>query len=504
MAEEFRYEESSVFVLHDGRYFLDETQSRVFSTIVSARPHCSSEYKWDELSLGELFARCYKPTCRYCPEAREWFVYDSTKWVRDVGSVIVSGKLKEFTKLMQLYCNEIPENEDGDADIIKKYKTFVAKMGDRRVRDRILRDAQDEAAIPIATFDSNPYLINCENGTYDLSEGEFKEHNPEDYLTMITNCYYPLPSQNLKFPRWGEFIDEITCGEKDIARYLQRALGYSLCGIAKEECMFIAYGKTTRNGKGTLFNTIHTILGDYAKAMQVDFICTGRGGRGSYDRANPMLASLKGKRFVTLSESEDAGKLDEAQIKNYTGNDPITTRNLHEKAFTFTPQFKMWLSCNSLPAVYDKSLFSSDRVRVIEFNKHFSENERDVELKSKFLQEDAKAVIFKWLTDGYVNYCLKGLAEPQSIKDSIKSYEKKNDKVGLFVEERCDISEDARVGRGEFYTAYKSWCRSNGLTAMSSPKFNEAMEKYAKPVALHGVKQWKGITLNTNGGITIK
>ena len=500
MGQEFQYEQSSVFVLKDGRYFLDEGQSRVFSTIVSEHPYKSTEYKWDEMSLGQLFGKCYRHSCRYCTEAREWFVYDSTKWVKDTGSVIVSGKMKEFVKLMQLYCGEIP---DEDEDIAKKYKTFVAKMGDRRVRDRVLKDAQEETAISIQTFDGNPYLINCENGTYDLEEGEFKDHDPNDYLTMITNCYYPLPTQRITFDRWAEFINEITCGDKEIAKYLQRALGYSHCGVAKEECMFIAYGKKTRNGKGTLFNTIHNILGDYAKAMQVDFICTNRAA-GSYDRANPMLASLKGKRFVTLSESEDAGKLNEAQIKNYTGNDPITTRNLHEKAFTYTPQFKMWLSCNSLPAVSDKSLFSSDRVRVIEFNRHFGEDERDTELKSKFLQPDAKAVIFKWLIDGYINYHIRGLQEPKSVKESIRSYEKKNDKVALFVEERCKLEENARIGRGEFYTAYKSWCKTNGLSAMSSPRFNECMENYAKPVALHGVKQWKGITLDNLGGVTIK
>ena len=55
------------------------------------------------------------------------------------------------------------------------------------------------------------------------------------------------------------------------------------------------------------------------------------------------------------------------------------------------------------------------------------EDERDTELKSKFLQPDAKAVIFKWLIDGYINYHIRGLQEPKSVKESIRSYEKKND-----------------------------------------------------------------------------
>ena len=505
MTDNFEYEQSSTFVLKDGRYFLEERQSQIFSTIIKERPHFSSEYRWDELSLGELFAKCYKPFCRYCPEVKEWFAYKTTRWVRDVGSVIVSGYMKEFTKLLNLYCNEIPDDTDDEGkSIAEGYKKFVTKMGDRRVRDRVLRDAQDEAAISIEKFDSNPYLINCQNGTYDLEEGALRPHNPNDFITMITNCYYPQPSQRLEFPRWAEFINEITCGQKDVAKYLQRALGYSLYGVAKEECMFIAYGKTTRNGKGTLFNTIHAILGDYSGTMPVDFICVSK-GRGSYDRANPMLAGLRGKRFLTLSESDDAGKLNEAEIKNYTGNDPITTRNLHEKAFTYTPQFKMWLSCNTLPTVTDRSLFSSDRVRVIEFNRHFDENERDTTLKSKFLEEDAKAIIFKWLIDGYINYHLHGLNPPKSVVSATGDYEKKNDWVALFIEERCDTSKDtARIGRGELYTAYKSWCTSNGIRYTSCPRFNDAVERFAKTTTYSGIKQWKGITLKALGSIKIK
>ncbi len=505
MTDNFEYEQSSTFVLKDGRYFLEERQSQIFSTIIKERPHFSSEYRWDELSLGELFAKCYKPFCRYCPEVKEWFAYKTTRWVRDVGSVIVSGYMKEFTKLLNLYCNELPDDTDDEGkSIADGYKKFVTKMGDRRVRDRVLRDAQDEAAISIERFDSNPYLVNCQNGTYDLEEGALRPHNPNDFITMITNCYYPQPSQRLEFPRWAEFINEITCGQKDVAKYLQRALGYSLYGVAKEECMFIAYGKTTRNGKGTLFNTIHAVLGDYSGTMPVDFICVSK-GRGSYDRANPMLAGLRGKRFLTLSESDDAGKLNEAEIKNYTGNDPITTRNLHEKAFTYTPQFKMWLSCNTLPTVTDRSLFSSDRVRVIEFNRHFSENERDTTLKSQFLEEDAKAIIFKWLIDGYINYHLHGLNPPKSVVSATGDYEKKNDWVALFIEERCDTSKDtARIGRGELYTAYKSWCTSNGIRYTSCPRFNDAVERFAKTTTYSGIKQWKGITLKALGGIKIK
>ena len=57
---------------------------------------------------------------------------------------------------MILYCGEIE-----DDDLRKSYTNFVNKMGDRRMRDRILKDATGELRISAVQFDNDPYLINC-------------------------------------------------------------------------------------------------------------------------------------------------------------------------------------------------------------------------------------------------------------------------------------------------------------------------------------------------------
>ena len=106
--------------------------------------------------------------------------------------------------------------------------------------------------IAAAQFDTHPYLINCLNGTYDLEHMKFREHRWDDFLTMQTNFEYTL--QEVTCPRWEQFIKEVTQNEADKADYLQRALGYSILGTSKEECMFILHGKTTRNGKSTMLD----------------------------------------------------------------------------------------------------------------------------------------------------------------------------------------------------------------------------------------------------------
>lgn len=489
------FEESNLFQLQNGKYFLDDEQARTFSEILKINPFQNAEYKWNEMSMAELFAEIYRPNTLYCPEARSWFTYDGTRWKRDTDGLETMDRLMTFTKLLSIYSNEIDENQVDNRSLIAEYKKFLAKLSDRRARERMIKDAQTAARISIENFDKNEYYINCQNGTYNLKTGKFKQHSPEDYLTMITDCNCPTGVDVVDFPRWQTFIEEITCGDVDVADYLQRALGYSLLGSCKEECMFIVYGKTTRNGKGTLFNTIEKILGDYAKAMPADFICKSRYGNGNYDRANPMLAGLKAKRFVTLSESDSLGKLDEQAIKNFTGGDPITTRNLHEKDFTFIPVFKIWLSCNSLPSVLDKSVFASDRLKVIEFNAHFDEAHRDTTLKSQFLTEEAKTAIFKWLIEGYEKYKKVGLKEPAAIRRSVKAYEIANDKVQIFVDEQCELGADYRVTTTDLYNNYKVWCKNNNLFTLPSPQFREQMESHAEKVIIHGTHMWKGLRI---------
>jgi putative DNA primase/helicase len=485
-----------LFQLSNGRYITSEEISKKMFYIKSIHPETpyqenSTGYSWDEAGMADLFSECYQNDTRYCPEAKSWYTYDGGRWQKDVGSLLVSSKIKEFVRLMALYCGEIPDEEKR-----KQYMGFVSKMGDRRFRDRMMKDAADSMTIAAAEFDTHPYLINCKNGTYDLETMTFREHDWKDFLTMQTNFDYTM--QEVTCPRWEQFIKEVTQDNKDKADYLQRALGYSILGTGKEECMFILHGKTTRNGKSTMLDAIQHLLGDYSTVAPVELICRNERQKNA-EAANPVLARLKGKRMVTMSESDTAGKLDEATIKQYTGGEDITARELYQSAITFKPQFTMWLSCNDLPAVKDKSLFASDRVRVIEFNRHFSDEEQDKGLKDYFETPEAMKGIFTWLVAGYFKYRRFGLKMCDDMKKVIKQYEKDNDLVLQFLEEKCEGTDEGYTKAKTLYDNYKIWCKSNGYYVCSMKKFNAELtthpEWYHEKSLIAGVTVYHGLAL---------
>lgn len=490
--------ERELFQLRNGRTILDETISEKMYLIKQNHPETYDEsstgFEWNDFGMACLFGELYKAEARYCMEHKSWYTYSDGAWRKDEGGILVGEKLKDFVRMMLLYCGEIT-----DDDKRKAFTAFINKMGDQRMRSRILKDASGEMRIAARDFDANPYLINCLNGTYNLKDCTFYPHRADDFLTMQTDFRHTV-SRNVKCERWEKFIDEVTQGDTDKADYLQRALGYSMLGKSNEACMFILHGKTTRNGKSTLLGTIERMLGDYAKVAPVALICKDR-NQTNPEAASPTLAGLKGTRFVTMAESNEYGKLDEEKIKQMTGGEEITARALYQSAFSYTPQFTIWLSCNDLPEVRDKSLFASERVRVIEFNRHFSQAEQDKTLEDVFNSQEARSGIFMWLIRGYIRYKERGLEMSPAMRKVIRQYERDQDVVLQFLEETCEKGENCRIRCSDLYKKYKQWCKSEGYFQLSARKFNGEMERhldwvYSK-ITVDGYPTWKGLQLKT-------
>jgi putative DNA primase/helicase len=231
----------------------------------------------------------------------------------------------------------------------------------------------------------------------------------------------------------------------------------------------------------------------------VELICKNNGRNRDENAASPTLARLKGKRFVTMAESDTSGRLDESAIKQYTGGEDVTGRELYQMPITFKPQFTMWLSCNDLPAVRDKSIFASERLRVIEFNRHFSQAEQDKNLKTYFESPEAMKGIFTWLIAGYFKFLRFGLDMPKSLRKVVAEYEKDNDLVLQFLEEKCEQEFGCTTKLKSLYVSYKMWCKSGGYHTCSIKKFSA--ERLSHPewcqgkYVGHGIAKMQGVKL---------
>ena len=469
---------TELYTLKNGFVIEDPEMSEIMYKIMDSKVHKSPVYTWDDIGTATLMADIYGEEISFCPQNGCWYVWQGC-WRKQGDTGSISDRLQTLLNLLMYYCSEV------DDDTIEEYRKYVRSIRKFVAMRNVIEVLKTMLRLPLSEMDNNPYLLNTPSKAYDLKTGAVVEDISPFNVTKKTTCSLP-DFTNHPCDRWYQFIDEITSHDKEKARFLQRALGYSILGVNREECMFIAYGAKTRNGKGTLFSTIANVLGqDYADSAPVDLICESKTGRTTdFNAPQPALAKLVGCRLVTMSESPQDTRLDAASMKTITGRDTLVTRGLFENSFSFVPQFTLWLNTNHLPAVTDGTVFASNRIWVIEFNEHFGGNAQNKDLKEIFARPENKPTILKWLFDGCEDYIDNGLNPPECVIAATESYSRRYDRVGGFIEDCCNQSEDDTVLRGDLYAAYSRWCTrsENRYHPVGSTTFYNIIETRGYPI----------------------
>jgi putative DNA primase/helicase len=426
-------------------------------------------YRFGDIGFGRLFADIYKGICRFVPERKKWYVFNGKFWQADIAGLKSMELCKSLADNLLKYALTISE-EHLRTNFLKE----CGRWQQRRFRETYLKEAQSVYPLSFRTFDEDRYLLNCQNGTLDVRTMEFHEHKPSDFLSKITGASYLSDAHSERF---HQYIDEIMSSDKEKAKFLQKSLGYAVTGDTRYECLFFLYGESSRNGKGTLMESVLNVLGDYGKAVRPETIAQKRFTNSQAPSED--IARLVGIRLANISEPGRGLLLNVAQVKTMTGNDTLNARFLHENSFDFEPQFKIYINTNYLPAVNDMTLFSSGRVLIIPFDRHFNESEQDKSLKERFAKPDVQSAILNWLIKGYRLLQEEGLKPPKAVLESTQSYARESNKVMQFMEEMLIQDPKAETRTAKVYDAYRTWCGRNGLFPENNRNFNHELRKVA-------------------------
>ena len=413
---------------------------------------------------SELFSVLFGETCRYNVTAKEWYVYRDGFWQADTGGMMTSRLAKDMHRQLIRYSATI--TDEGKQ---KAFLDNLNKMSRLNVRENMIKDARDLNCFKAEELDRNIWLFNCKNGTYDLKNGYFRKHSPNDLISRMSNVFY---DENAECPDFEKFFREILMNDTAKMRFLQTVFGYSLTGDTSEECFFILYGATTRNGKGTLMETIgHMMGGDAGYAATAQPETFARNKKRDSRQASGDIARLKGVRFLNVSEPEKGMQLDAALIKTMTGRDTITARHLHEREFQFTPNFKLCMNTNYLPQINDDTVFGSNRIRVVTFERHFGENEQDRRLKDRLISPENISGLFNWCLKGLERWKSEGLFIPETVKTATEQYRNSSDKQAIFFNECMIADSSTAVKAKDVFDVYRAWCRDNNFYAENKSNF---------------------------------
>ena len=319
----------------------------------------------------------------------------------------------------------------------------------------------------IADFDSQEFLLNAPDATYDLQDGSSKEHAAADLITKMTAVSPSTEGMDL----WKDALDSFFCCDKELIDYVQQIVGLSAIGKVYVEALVIAYGEGS-NGKSTFWNTIARVLGTYSGTISADALTVG-----CKRNVKPEMAELKGKRLVIAAELEEGMRLNTSIVKQLCSTDEVTAEKKYKDPFKYVPTHTLVLYTNHLPRVGANDDGIWRRLIVIPFNAKIT-GSSDRKNYADYLYENAGGAVLTWIIDGAAK-AIKNkykLKTPKVVEDAINKYRENNDWFSTFVEECCEVDATYTQKSGEFYQEYRSYCARTGEYTRSTTDFYTALE----------------------------
>lgn len=333
------------------------------------------------------------------------------------------------------------------------------------------------------TPDAPEFVDFCVDTHLDVIPG----HRRQDMIThMVPVTYKPKAA----CPKWMVFL-ESKLPDPAVRRLVQVSSGLGLLGITVQY-LFFHYGDGA-NGKSVYMETLCRLLGEVSVTLPATSLIGEGGGSGS---ASPDLSRLHGRRLLRVKELPEGEDLRENLVKELTGGETITARDLFSGYTDFLPIFIAIMSGNGYPRITGTDDGIWRRMAVIHWpNKIAKEDRREFEeIVSSF--EPEYPGILNWLIEGVHIFLKEGLVIPQAVENATQEYRDEMDRTAGFVA-RCIVKDDKAqpLEAKALYQAYVDDTIDQGGKPMSNTSFGKIMgKKFRKDRTDRGVL-YQGIRL---------
>lgn len=352
-----------------------------------------------------------------------------------------------------------------------------------------------DVTVELSTFDTDPMLLNCQNGTLHFirptddapARVELRPHDRADRLTKVAACDY---DEHAKAPHFRKLIIWAQ-PEAGRQRYIRQWMGYNLTGDTSEQIFQVWWGPSAANGKSTVSNACRGVVGDYGAMTKAETFLDVGAKKGA-DAASPGLAVLPSIRLLVSGEPPKEAKIDEALINTVTGGDEMMARDNFRSFFWFTPDFKWTLSCNKLPPIPQGTEGIWRRIKVVLWESHLEEHEKDRTMPEKLKGEYGG--ILAWMVRGALDWMDNGFIEPDSVRDATAQFKDDSDPASRFLRACTVPDEKGSVQSSVLYAVFQAWAKAAGETEWAQKGFSQALKARLAKKASNGM-HWLGIKL---------
>lgn len=418
---------------------------------------------------------------RYCHPERQWYVWDGTKWHADD-----RGAVPRWAKATVLTIFDEAKGAESSADQQRISQWAVASQSARHVRD-MMHLAQSEEGVPVVVeeFDTDPWVLNCPNGTVDLKTGTLRPHRREDLL--VRTCPVEF-DPDARCPEFEKFLARVFAvrpedpgdpGDADLIGFVRRLFGYCLTGDVSAQILPIFWGSGA-NGKSALLKVVRDVMGKKY---------SGKAPRGllmirKTEQHPAELMTLRGTRLMVASETGQDGRLNEELIKDLTSED-VRARGMRENfGEGFDPTAKLLLCTNHPPRIPEGGDATWRRLALVPFRTKFWNPDRDPpgpdhlrqdkELPARLRAEHRG--ILAYLVRGCLEWRREGLRVPEAVSEQTREYRADEDWVARFLADCCVISNaGGNTLLKDVYARYVGWAEGNGGHAATGRKLKAGL-----------------------------
>lgn len=306
-------------------------------------------------------------------------------------------------------------------------------------------------------------FVKMRNGILDLQSRELIDKSPEFFtVSGVDVAYHPGASADA----WEDFLESIWPGMDDLKDQMQLWFGYVLGSDNSQQKIALLIGES-RGGKGVISRTLDRLLGQAVATATMLSLGTPFG-----------LSAAYGKKLIQIRDVAKGGGDKVAAtidvMRCISGNDPVVIERKHKDAFSVALKAKIMMTANELPGFADSKGALANRLIVFPFKKSFAGQE-DLELEKRLHAPDSLSGILNWALTGLRRISTgEKLQNSEAGKAELEEVKAATDSIHGFILDcvEAEPANTARIGVGEVYKEYKTWCAEVGKQPLNKIHFS--------------------------------
>jgi putative DNA primase/helicase len=387
---------------------------------------------------------------------------------------------------------------DAETFIRETVKELLGQQFSKVVVDQVIYDIKATTGVNREDFVLDPNYIPVKNGLIYLKQQSNKKwslellpNSPEYYVVNRLPVDYNPAAQPVV---WEPVINDVL--KNDDVHFMQEFFGSTLVRKLLDHLALMLIGPT-RTGKSTIIFVLQTMIGeDNSVEIALHDL------QDTFERAR-----LYKKMLCSHADISSKDLKESTRIKVLISGDRQSARRIYRESFEFKPFIKLVYSCNELPFSPEDTDAWYQRWKLMSVNQYqfFPGDPKTIpNLKETLTAPDELSGILNWSLDGLIRLLDQGkFTNRPTWEETRERWMLFGDPLTKFFEsDWITWDGDGASPKGDLYSHFSAFCRSNGVTPDSKNKVGrKILRRYVNSSRLgegwsNDKQAWIGLTLN--------